>query len=334
MSAIKTCKKESNRKLWEVEANFANRSFDKLFREEKEIRKRSQSVISVKECENNDVVVVNNDLDEVDVSVFHQVFYSNIIARAKLLLQRKDKTEEIKGENPISIKTHSKRTLHRNSHLREKCLESKVSRSQSARKATEKTCPTVKESAENLTAEILELHCVPDRALPGKPFVLSHAERLVCGLDCDQVLPGVILASGKTVKNFAYMSQLRVTHIINTASRDVWLPVEKLSNLGVEMFQFHVDDVPSANIAPYFRPAADFVARATQAGGLLVINCLVGLSRSATVLAAALMINNKWTAKRSLKIMRNMRPVKPNMGFMVQLLTLETQLRGEGIDLV
>ena len=41
--------------------------------------------------------------------------------------------------------------------------------------------------------------------------------------------------------------------VIALFCRDVWLPTEKLSNMGVEVFQFHVDDVPSANIAPFFR---------------------------------------------------------------------------------
>ena len=90
-----------------------------------------------------------------------------------------------------------------------------------------------------------------------------------------------------------------MSHLINTASRVVWLPVEKLSNRGVQMFQFHVDDVPSANIAPYFRPVAELLAEAKKAGGLVVINCLVGLSRSATVLTAALMINNRWKVRKA-----------------------------------
>ena len=149
----------------------------------------------------------------------------------------------------------------------------------------------LREAAECLREELLVVAKPPDRrALPGQSQVLGSAERLALGLDCDEVLPGLILASGRTVKTVAYMRELRVTHVINTASRDVWLPTEKLSNMGVELFQFHVDDVPSANIAPFFRPVADIVRRAQQGGGLLVINCLVGFSRSATVLIAALMI--------------------------------------------
>ena len=61
-------------------------------------------------------------------------------------------------------------------------------------------------------------------------------------------MPRVLLASGKTAKNVSYLRDLGVTHIINTASRDVWLPVEKLTNLGLNIFQFHVDDLHSPNI--------------------------------------------------------------------------------------
>ena len=150
-------------------------------------------------------------------------------------------------------------------------------------------------------------------------------------MDCDEVMPRLILANGKTVKNVQYIKELGVTHIINTATRDVWLPGEKLTNLGVEIFQFHVDDVSAANISPYFHPAADFISSALAApGGLVVINCLVGLSRSATILTAALMINKKWSLVKTLKQIRQTRNVKPNLGFMVQLMKLEQNLRSNG----
>ena len=173
--------------------------------------------------------------------------------------------------------------------------------------------------------------CDVYRPLPGRSQPLSHSQRLEIGVDCDEVIPRLILANGKTVKNAQYIKELGVTHIINTASRDVWLPVEKLTNLGVEIFQFHVDDVSSANISTYFHPAADFISRALAvSGGLVVINCLVGLSRSATVLTAAMMINKKWSLVKTLKLIRQTRNVKPNLGFMIQLMKLEHNLRSNG----
>ena len=143
-----------------------------------------------------------------------------------------------------------------------------------------------------------------------------------------------MLANGKTVKNVGYIRDLGVTHIINTAARDVWLPTEKLSNLGLKIFQFHVDDVATANIAAYFIAGAKFIAEARLDGGLVMVNCLVGLSRSATIVTAAAMINNNWSLERSLKKLRQSRPVKPNLGFMVQLLNLERDLKSKGVILV
>ena len=77
-----------------------------------------------------------------------------------------------------------------------------------------------------------------------------------------------------------------------------------------------------------------FCVAASSEGGLVVVNCLVGLSRSATVLTAALMINQHWSVARSLRKLRQSRPVKPNIGFMVQLLGLEQQLTKSGVHLV
>ena len=77
-----------------------------------------------------------------------------------------------------------------------------------------------------------------------------------------------------------------------------------------------------------------FCVVASSEGGLVVVNCLVGLSRSATVLTAALMINQHWSVARSLRKLRQSRPVKPNIGFMVQLLGLEQQLTKSGVHLV
>jgi len=216
----------------------------------------------------------------------------------------------------------------------DKTTSARLSNQSFLQRLTRRQSKSVREEAEETRSKILETLCPPSRSIPGRSVELSMIERIEYGLDCDEVLPGVILASGKTVKNVAYMRELRVTHIINTASRDVWLPVEKLSNLGVKMFQFHVDDVPTANITPYFSTVAEFVAEARKGGGLIVINCLVGLSRSATVLAASLMINNRWTVQKALKKLRKGRPVKPNIGFMVQLLNLEQKLLDQGERLI
>eukprot|EP00092_Neocalanus_flemingeri_P001086 GFUD01001157.1.p1 GENE.GFUD01001157.1~~GFUD01001157.1.p1 ORF type:complete len:316 (+),score=69.08 GFUD01001157.1:89-1036(+) len=282
-------------------------NFDKLFEDEK-LRRRSKS------CHRTDRVFEKKDTSLINTQI----------------CRNSNKSLSLGGDIRAPVTEPQTRYLSSGGQYK---VAERTSTHYFLQKLTRRSSKTPKEVAEEVRSAILEVCCSPSRSMPGHSVELSSMERIEFGLDCDEVVPRVILATGKTVKNVPYMRELRVTHIINTASRDVWLPVEKLSNLGVEMFQFHVDDVPSANIAPYFTPAAEFVDRAAQMGGLLVINCLVGLSRSATILAAALMINNKWTVKRALKKLRQNRPVKPNLGFMVQLLTLEKKLKEQGMNL-
>jgi len=279
-------------------------NFDKLFDDEK-LRRRAKSLHRT-----------DRVFDKKDISVINTEICRN--------------TDISEGFRSPS-KEHEARHLPSGNHYR---ITERATSHSFLQKLTRRTSKSPREVAEEVRNDILEVCCATSRCMPGHNDALSSMERIELGLDCDEVIPGIILSTGKTVKNVPYMRRLGVTHIINTASRDVWLPVEKLSNLGVEMFQFHVDDVPSANLTPYFRPAADFVARVVKAGGLLVINCLVGLSRSATVLTAAIMINNQWSVKRALKKLRQSRPVKPNLGFMSQLLALEQTLRDQGVKLL
>jgi len=308
------------------ESIVANEYFDELFKQSK---RRSKPIDKYEGLIEEDDVSKHEDVK--DVNRFNQSFYKSILARAKQLLIRKDQKDKTKSEHATVEKHTIGVPVMCKSKVDNECKVSSISRSASIRQAN--SCEQEKSYAKIVTSEILEVKCPPDRPLPGKPGVQSQAERLLSVLDCDEVSAGVILASGKTVKNIEYIRYLRVTHIINTAARDVWLPEEKLSNLGVKLFQFHVDDVPTANISPYFRSAAQFIAQALQSEGLVVVNCLVGFSRSATVVTAALMINNKWTARTALSLLRRSRPVKPNMGFMAQLVTLESELRKEGFQL-
>jgi len=295
------------------ESKQANSCFDRLFRAEKEDARKS--VIVDADTEVNSTV--NKEAAKNDL--FNQIFYANILSRARELLVRKE-------QRPQNLEADEDSYLENKTLPKSDNSEKHKNEIPSRPKRVTKQSEPGKTLAQQLLADILTIECNPIRTLPGRPDVQTTFDRLAIGLDCDEVLPGVILASGKTVKNVAYMRELGITHIINTANRDVWLPLEKLSNLGVQIFQFHVDDVPSAKIAPFFRPVAEFVAEVKKSGGMLVINCLVGLSRSATVLAAAMMINNKWSARRSLEMLRWKREIKPNLGFLGQLLTLEKEL--------
>jgi len=239
--------------------------------------------------------------------------------------ERESQRERLKKEPSVPLVTspppdrvRSRRSVSSKRHSQ--------AQSEAPTQSSQPPTQSLREEAERVVSSVLSVPCPRVRPLPCRNNPTTPAERLNQGLDCDEVLPGIILASGKTLKNLHYVAELGVTHVINTASRDVWLQAEKLENLGISLFQFHVDDVPTAKLTPYFKPAANMLAQCESTGGVLVVNCLVGFSRSATVLTAALIITRGWTVERALRELRAKRQVRPNIGFMEQLIQLQTKL--------
>ena len=168
------------------------------------------------------------------------------------------------------------------------------------------------------------------RMMPGVPVYKDYSQRLRCGMDCDEVFPGIIIGDGPTAKNMAYLNKLGVTHVLNAAESDVTLNPRKLSKAGIAYLGFRLPDLPHADIAQHFEASSAFIDRALSfSGGLVFVNCLLGMSRSATVVAAYLMKHKGMTASQAITTMRSVREVKPNIGFLQQLGTLDDKLRKE-----
>ena len=50
-----------------------------------------------------------------------------------------------------------------------------------------------------------------------------------------------------------------------------------------------IDDVPSANLAPYFDRTADKINDVVRRGGKVLVHCMAGISRSSTLCIVYLM---------------------------------------------
>jgi atypical dual specificity phosphatase len=88
------------------------------------------------------------------------------------------------------------------------------------------------------------------------------------------------------------------------------------------MMRIDLDDHPAENISKYFYSAHEFIEKAPT-----VVHCAMGISRSATLVIAHLMIKYKITLDEALKRVRTARwQVNPNPGFIDQLKQLEKQL--------
>ncbi|XP_076041334.1 uncharacterized protein LOC143025488 isoform X4 [Oratosquilla oratoria] len=92
-----------------------------------------------------------------------------------------------------------------------------------------------------------------------------------------------------------------------------------------------VNDNFSEKLLPYFGQAFNFIDKVREAGGCVLVHCLAGISRSATVAIAYVMKHLKLPFEEAYMYVKNRRPtISPNINFVGQLAELDRQLRQAG----
>ena len=75
-------------------------------------------------------------------------------------------------------------------------------------------------------------------------------------------------------------------------------------HVGMEFLGIPAYDTITFNLSRYFYEAADFVDAALRSGGRVLVHCHAGISRSATIVAAYLMIKRGMTAQEAVRLIR------------------------------
>jgi atypical dual specificity phosphatase len=88
-----------------------------------------------------------------------------------------------------------------------------------------------------------------------------------------------------------------------------------------------IDDVPSANIKQYFAVCHRFIESAHASGGVVLVHCWAGVSRSATIVISFLMQKYGITMMQAMDHVRLQRWfINPNPGFKNQMKRFEKEL--------
>ncbi|CAN9492852.1 unnamed protein product [Ophioblennius macclurei] len=87
------------------------------------------------------------------------------------------------------------------------------------------------------------------------------------------------------------------------------------------------DDSTHFDLDVYFKPAADFIHKALKSpDGKVLVHCIMGMSRSSTLVLAYLMIHRHLPLKQALQKLIQKRAIYPNRNFLALLLDLDLQL--------
>ncbi|XP_012733532.3 dual specificity protein phosphatase 13 [Fundulus heteroclitus] len=146
----------------------------------------------------------------------------------------------------------------------------------------------------------------------------------------DEVWPNLFLGDMFMSHDKFGLWQLGITHVLNASHG-------KLCCKGSDDFygttvKYHgvpANDLPTFDLSPFFYPAAEFIHLALLSGGRIFVHCAVGVSRSAALVLAYLMIHHRLSLLSSIHCVQQRRWIFPNRGFIRQLIDLEETLRVE-----
>ncbi|XP_064125159.1 dual specificity protein phosphatase 13B [Loxodonta africana] len=176
------------------------------------------------------------------------------------------------------------------------------------------------------------------RVAPYQPPTLASLQRLLWAhraamlTHVNEVWPNLFLGDAYVARDKCKLTQLGITHIVNAAAGkfQVDTGVKFYRGMPVEYYGIEADDNPFFDLSVYFLPVARYIRTALSVPqGRVLVHCAMGVSRSATLVLAFLMICENMTLVEAIKVVQAHRDICPNSGFLRQLQVLDNRLGRE-----
>jgi hypothetical protein len=147
-----------------------------------------------------------------------------------------------------------------------------------------------------------------ERPSPGIPQGLKtvpprHQRLESVGHDCDMIVPNLYVGSDRAVCP-AVIHAFGITHVVRLSSRRGEWPLIDFAQ-SHEVFQ---RDVPFAELTLEFWDALEFVSNAIAGGGVVLLHCTKGISRSPILCIAYLIEKLGYTFQTASKLLTQQRP--------------------------
>ncbi|XP_013372523.1 PREDICTED: dual specificity protein phosphatase 13 isoform B isoform X3 [Chinchilla lanigera] len=176
------------------------------------------------------------------------------------------------------------------------------------------------------------------RASPYQPPTLASLQRLLWVRRAptlnhvNEVWPNLFLGDAYAARDKSRLMQMGVTHVVNAAAGrfQVDTGAKFYHGLPLDYYGVEADDNPYFDISIYFLPVARYIRAALSAPrGRVLVHCAMGVSRSATLVLAFLMICENMTLVEAVQAVQAHRDICPNSGFLRQLQVLDSRLGRE-----
>ncbi|KAL1780469.1 dual specificity protein phosphatase 13 isoform X1 [Sigmodon hispidus] len=173
---------------------------------------------------------------------------------------------------------------------------------------------------------------------PYQPPTLASLQRLLWVrrtttlTHINEVWPNLFLGDAYAARDKSRLIQLGITHVVNVAAGKFQVDTGAKFYRGtpLEYYGIEADDNPFFDLSVYFLPVARYIRDALNTPrSRVLVHCAMGVSRSATVVLAFLMICENMTLVDAIQTVQAHRDICPNSGFLRQLQVLDNRLRRE-----
>ncbi|KAM9837923.1 dual specificity phosphatase 29-like [Aulostomus maculatus] len=144
----------------------------------------------------------------------------------------------------------------------------------------------------------------------------------------NEVWPNLYIGDAATAQNKPLLAHLAITHVVNAADGPLHVDTGPHFYRGTDILYHGVEatDCKDFDLSPFFYQTADFIHGALNQRGKVLVHCARGISRSAALVLAFLMIKEGLTIMEAVRTLRSHRNILPNLGFLKQLCELDSSL--------
>ncbi|KAM6956462.1 dual specificity protein phosphatase 13A [Aplochiton taeniatus] len=144
----------------------------------------------------------------------------------------------------------------------------------------------------------------------------------------DEVWPNLYIGNVAVAQHRAALGKLGITHVLNAAhAKQGSIGDQSYYGNACVYYGIPAEDSSHFNLSQFFTTAADFIHKGLKSkDGKVLVHCIMGMSRSATLVLVYLMLQRRLTLCDALKHVVQKRAIYPNRNFLSLLITLDTQL--------
>uniref|UniRef100_A0A2K6E2W2 Dual specificity phosphatase 16 n=1 Tax=Macaca nemestrina TaxID=9545 RepID=A0A2K6E2W2_MACNE len=158
------------------------------------------------------------------------------------------------------------------------------------------------------------------------PTCISQPCLPVANTGPTRILPNLYLGCQRDVLNKELMQQNGIGYVLNASStcpKPDFIPES-------HFLRVPVNDSFCEKILPWLDKSVDFIEKAKASNGCVLVHCLAGISRSATIAIAYIMKRMDMSLDEAYRFVKEKRPtISPNFNFLGQLLDYEKKIKNQ-----